>query len=67
MESHVCVQFVCVRLKNINRNLKVKVEIQPNHEPGPSWINYTQALKTVEEQMRITAHTINKPLNNADM
>ena len=24
MESHLCVQFVCVRLENIKNNLKVK-------------------------------------------
>lgn len=24
MESHLCVQFICVRLENINDNFKVK-------------------------------------------
>ena len=31
MESHLCVQFVCVRLENINDSLKVREKILLNH------------------------------------
>lgn len=36
MESNLCVQFICVRLKNRKDNLKMKEKIQLDHRSAKS-------------------------------